>query len=837
MNKSILSKYGMHMIAVVLFAAISYIFYFPVLEGKRLVTNDNNVYRASAREIIEYREKYGEEPLWTNSMFSGMPAYQISIRYKGNLVRPLMNFLQTFKVPVAALFLTLLGFYILLVVYGVNPWLSIPGAIAFAFCSYNFIIIAAGHYTKAYAIAYVAPMLAGIILAMRKNRLAGAALAGLFLAFELIANHLQITYYTLLIVIIYGISELWFAVREKKLSDLLKSLGILIITVILAAGTNFTHLSTTNEYMKYTTRGGSNLSNDENDKGLDKTYATGWSIGINETLTLLIPGYMGGGSGIHFDRQTETYKTLQKYNAAQLASVFNKYRGDQPNTSSVYAGAIVIFLFILGLFIVEGREKWWLLAATVLSIFLSWGKNFMPLTSFFLDYFPGYNKFRAVSTILVIAGFTIPLMSALALRNVFQNQTEKKKFNRSLLISAGITAAICLFFTIVPGAGGKFISPVDNEIFQQLGVGADVRNTIETSLIYDRQKMLQDDAFRSLIFVVLAAFLLAAYYNKKINMKVAAAILTLLLLVDMWPVAKRYLNRDNFENTTARSEPYPMTSADKAILEDKSLSYRVLNLTESPFNDASTSNYHKSIGGYHGAKLQIYNELIQYCLLPEINGFISVFQNNKDPEALQAELSRGISGANALNMLNTKYIIIDAGSKPITNGNALGNAWFASKITFVDNADEEIGMISKFNPAQEAVVDKSFGNIITGEYFPVDSTASIILTSCKSNELKYSFRSPSDQLVVFSEIYYPAGWKSFIDSKEAPYFKSDYVLRGMVVPSGEHEIIFRFEPSSYSNGTKVQIASSFLLILLIAGSLFVTLRGNKPTASPDGTGE
>ena len=837
MKKSILSEYGIHIVAVVLFAAISYIYYFPVLEGKRLVTNDNNVYRASAREIIEHREKYGEEPLWTNSMFGGMPAYQISVKYKGNFIRPIMYFLQAFRVPVAALFIALLGFYILLVVYGVNPWIAIPGAIAFAFCSYNFIIIAAGHYTKAYAIAYVAPMLAGIILAMRKNRLAGAALAGIFLAFELISNHLQITYYALLIVIIYGISELYFAVREKKLPDLLKSLGLLVVAVLLAAGTNFTHLNTTREYTKYTTRGGSNLSIDENETGLDKTYATGWSIGISETLTLLIPNYMGGGSGIHFDRDTELYKTLQKYNGAHLAAIFSKYRGDQPSTSSVYAGAIVIFLFVLGLFLVEGRERWWLLAATILSILLAWGRNFMPLTSFFLDYFPGYNKFRAVSTILVIAGFTIPLMAGLTLRNIFRGQIEKKKFNRSLIISAGITGALCLFFTIFPGAGGKFIAPMDMEIFRQLRITPDIQSTLESALTYDREKMLQDDAFRSLIFIVLATLLLAAYYNKKINMKVAAGILTLLLLVDMWPVAKRYLNKDNFENVTAKAEPYPMTAADRAILEDKTPSYRVLNLTVSPFNDASTSNYHKSIGGYHGAKLQIYSELIEHSLAPEINGFISTFEKNRESESLQAELSKSIAEANALNMLNTKYIIADPESGPIVNGNALGNAWFVQKISIAENADEEITMVNDFNPANEAIIDRKFRDLISKETYTADSAGSVTLVSYKANELKYDFRASADQLVVFSEIYYPAGWKSYIDGKEVPHFKTDYVLRGMEVPAGNHEIVFRFEPQSYRTGTKVQIASSILLILLCAGSLFIVLKKKQSTSASDDTGE
>ncbi len=837
MKKINLSKYGVYFIAVLVFTAISYIYYFPVLEGRKLVTNDNNVYKASAREIIEYRGKYKEEPLWTNSMFGGMPAYQISVRYKGNLVRPIMYFFQGFRIPVAALFLALLGFYILLIVYGVNPWLAIPGSIAFAFCSYNFIIIAAGHYTKAYAIAYVAPMLAGIILAIRKNRLAGAAIAGICLAFELISNHLQITYYALLIVIIYGISELFFAIKEKKVPDLMKSLGVLIIAVILAAGTNFTHLNTTREYVKYTTRGGSNLTRDENTSGLDRAYATGWSIGINETLTLLIPNYMGGGSGFHFDRETETYKILQRYNATQLSSVFSKYRGDQPSTSSVYAGAIVIFLFVLGIFLVEGREKWWLLAATILAIFLSWGRNFMPLTNFFLDYFPGYNKFRAVSTILVIAGFTIPIMAALSLRNVFQNAIEKKKFNRSIILSAGITGGLCLLFTVLPRIAGGFISPLDREIFEQLRITPDIQNTFESALTYDRQRMLQDDAFRSLVFIVLTAFLLSAYYYKKIGMKLAVGILALLILVDMWPVSKRFLNTDNFQKTTLKTEPYPMTAADKAILQDKSPDYRVLNLTVSPFNDASTSNWHKSIGGYHGAKLQIYSELIERGLTPEINDFISTYQNNRESDQLSAALAGSLARANSINMLNTKYIIVDPDGMPLVNGNALGNAWFVEMVRTAENADEEISLINTFNPSREALIDKSFKNLLTKESYQTDPAGRIELTSYQPNELKYDYASSSDGLVVFSEIYYPAGWKSYIDGKEVPHFKADYVLRGMEVPAGNHEIIFRFEPESYRTGTRISFASSLLLILMCAGSLFIAIRNRRITTESDDTRE
>jgi len=604
--------------------------------------------------------------------------------------------------------------------------------------------------------------------------------------------------------------------------------------VILAAGTNFTHLNTTLDYTKYTTRGGSNLSKDENASGLDRAYATGWSIGIDETLTLLIPNYMGGGSSIHFDRGTETFKTLQRYNATQLSSVFSAYRGEQPSTSSVYAGSIVIFLFVLGLFLVEGREKWWLLAATILSILLSWGRNFMPLTNFFLDYFPGYNKFRAVSTILIIAGFTIPLMASLALKNVFQGTIEKKRFKISLIWSAGITGGICLLFAVFPGIAGSFISSNDLALFQQLRITPDIQNVFESTLTADRREMLQSDAFRSLIFIILAATLLAAYYYKKIAMKYAIGILALLFLFDMWPVSKRFLNESNFKKASAASEPYPMTIADKAILEDKSLSYRVLNLSVSPFNDASTSAWHESIGGYHGAKLQIYSELIQHCLTPEINNFINTYQNNSYPNQLSGELAGSLEEANSLNMLNTKYIIIDPQGLPLENDNARGNAWFVDSYRIVENADEEISLIESFDPSREALIDKSFRHLLSKENYPADSSRRIELTSYKANELIYHSTSASDGLAVFSEIYYPEGWKSYIDGNEVPYVKANYVLRAMEVPAGDHEIIFRFEPESYRTGTRVSFASSLLLILLCAGSLYMIFRKKETTTGSDG---
>ena len=819
------SKISTYTLITVIFIVLSYMYYSPVLEGKKLITNDTSVWKASAKEIFEHREKYGEEPLWTNSMFSGMPSYQISASYKGNLVKPVQKLLQIFKIPVSALFLTLLGFFILLLVFDLKPWLAATGAIAYAFGSYNFIILAAGHNTKAYAIAYMAPMIAGIILSFRKNRLAGAALAGLFLALEIAANHLQITYYTLLILIVFGISELWFTIKESKLLNLSKSLGLLAAIALFAVGANFAPLYTTMEYTDYTMRGGSNLSTSElsAQTGLDKEYATRWSLGTGETLTLLIPNIRGGASE-GLDRDSETFSLLQKYQATQLLPYFHGYWGKQPGTSPVYAGAIVIFLFFMGLFLVDKRDRWWLIAATVISIMLAWGKNFMGLTSLFFDYFPGYNKFRAVSMILVIAGFTIPLLGFLGLRNLFQGKIEPKKFYMAFKWSLGITGGLSLLFALFPAAAGNFSSPNDSALFAQLGLNPEMTSQFESALFTDRKALLQTDAFRSFAFIILAGSSIYFWYIKKLKLNYAIGILALLILLDLWTVDKRFLNNEMFRTQPENAEPYPMTTADREILKDSSPNYRVLNLSVSTFNDASTSNYHKSIGGYHGAKLQRYQELIMNGLSADINRIRSTAQNASSMEQLKAPLP----GCNSLNMLNTKYIIINPDGAPLVNEYALGNAWLVKSIRFVNGADEEMSLINSFNPGGEALVDKQFSDLLSNSEF--DSQGSIELISYKANELVYNYNSPTKSLAVFSEIYYPLGWEAYIDGVRSDYLRVNYLLRGMELPKGKHEIIFRFDPDSYHTGNNIAFVSSIILLLLIAGFAVLSFKKNRKTA-------
>jgi hypothetical protein len=802
-----------HLLAVAIFLSLSIIYFYPVLEGKVLHTNDGTVARNSSKEINDFRAKYGEEPLWTNSMFSGMPAYLISIKYPGNLMRYVDSILKFIKLPAASIFLTMVGFYILLLLFKVDTRLAIAGAIAYGFSTYFFFILSAGHNTKAIAIAYMAPMIGGIYYTYRHNAIKGALLTTLFVTLELIANHPQITYYSFLCILIFILAEFVFSFRKKEITAFIKNSAILIIPVLLAIGMNFGSIYTTYEYGKYSIRGKSDLSSlsTDNSNGLSKEYATQWSYGVDETLTLLIPNFKGGAN-IPFDPNSETVATLRKNNAAQYANQFQKYWGTQPWTDGpVYVGAIVVFLFVLGLVLIKGPEKWWLLAATLLSIMLAWGKNFMPLTNLFLDYFPGYNKFRAVTMTLVIAEFCMPLLGILALRDIFDGTTPKKEFFKGLKIALGFTGGLALLFVLFPGLAGSFLSPAEQQ--------GQLPGWLSSALISDRTSFLRSDAMRSFVLILLGAAVLLAFYYEKIRKEYAIICLALLFLFDMWFVDKRYLNADKFVRPAASEKLSAPSLADNFILKDTTY-YRVLNLGVSPFNDASTSRYHKSIGGYHGAKLRRYNELIDTSIIPEINKIISAAQKAKSIE----EIEPALAGLNALNMLNSKYIILSSNIPPLINSNILGNAWFIDSPFIVKNANEELSMINTFNPAKQAIVDARFKDQITNVNYPVSPGDNIQLVSFRPNELVYKYSSQGERLVVFSEIYYPAGWKAYLDGVEKPYFRTNYVLRGMVVPGGDHEIKFIFRPASYFVGNKISLASSLIFIILVAGYMAFTLK-------------
>ncbi|MFN8209102.1 MAG: YfhO family protein [Bacteroidales bacterium] len=802
-----------HLLVLLAFFLIAFVYFLPAYEGKSLFQPDVMHFNGMAKEIVDFRNETGKEPLWTNSAFGGMPAYQISTLYKENLVQYVHRIFMVGKTPANFLFLAFIGFYILMVVLGVRPLLGALGSIAFGFSSYFLIILAVGHNSKFVAMAYMAPVIAGMILAYRKHMLAGVALFGLALALQVYANHFQITYYLVFMVLLYGIFELVQAWKNKTIKKFALTTSLLAIISLVAALSDLNRLYTTWEYTKYSTRGQSELTSDNNStSGLDKDYATSWSYGKWETLTLLIPNFQGGASGGELSTSSHTYQWLKANQYAEARNIIKNmplYWGPQEFTEGpVYFGAIIIFLFVLGLILVKGPLKWWLVSITILSVVLGWGRYFPLVTNFFLDYVPMYNKFRTVSMILVIAQFAVPLLAVLMLKEFMEDKYSKKEFFNAFKWALGIAGGICLFFTVFPGMFFDFVSHKDALLLQN-GYNEEIMAAIRE----DRRVLLQGDALRSLFFILAAAGLLYFAFIKKLSVRNAIVFLGLIILVDLWSVDRRYLNEDRFVSKTQVREPYKASKADQFILQDKALSYRVLNLSVSPFQDASTSWFHKSIGGYHGAKMKKYQELIDHRIFDELMTLQKTFSQRPTGPAVDSALA----SITALNLLNTKYIILNPQYAPLENPYALGNAWFVKDYRIVENADEEIAALNTISPLQTAVVDKRFAGEIGDLKIVPDSAGRILLTEYKPNYLKYQSSAATDQLVVFSEIFYDKGWNAYVDGELNPHFRTDYTFRGMVVPSGTHTIEFRFEPRSYELGKNISLATSLMLILLFAG--------------------
>ena len=783
-----------HILVLLIFIAISFIYFSPVLEGKKLDQHDIKTYKGMSKEINDFRDSTGEEALWTNSMFSGMPAYQISVKYKKNLIQYVDKILTLgLPRPVNLLFLYLLGFYILLLTLKVDYRIAFIGSIAFAFSSYFFIIIQAGHMSKAHAIAYLPMVVAAVLYTYRGKMLLGGALTALAVALEVYTNHFQITYYLVLVLLIIGLFQLYKDFKNKNLPDFFKRSGILILAALLAAGTSLTRLKTTSDYGKESTRGKSELTSniDNKTQGLDKDYATQWSYGIAESMTLLIPNFYGGSSSssVLSLEDSKTLDFLKKFKNKKLANSLAQYKsssywGDQPIVSGpTYAGAIVIFLFILGLLFVKSELRIWLLLATIMSLMLAWGKNFMPLTNFFLDFFPGYNKFRAVSMILIIAEFTIPLLAFIALDKFLSSTIDNKEKQKPLKLAFYITGGLTLIFALFPTMFLDFTSEND---LNPLAAGVINPDNFLESLALDRSSLLSTDAWRSFIFIGLTFGVLMLYLRNSLKSQYVILIVGILVVCDMWNVNKRYLNDDNFVRKNKVKIPYKPTQADNFILNDKDPNFRVFNSSVSTFNDASTSYFHKSIGGYHGAKLKRYQELIEF------------------------HISKG--NMNVLNMLNTKYFISRDG-KPQLNTAALGNAWFINNINLVMNADEEIDALKDFDPINTAIVDNRFSNYIIPNLD--NSSSTIQLDIYKPNYLKYSSESTNDGIAIFSEIYYNKGWDAYIDGVKTDYFRANYVLRALNIPAGNHIIEFKFQPSVYSISENISLASSLILFILL----------------------
>ncbi|GAB3828126.1 YfhO family protein [Hymenobacter jeollabukensis] len=839
-----------HLLAVAFLLVLAVLYFSPIVfGGKTLSQHDIVQFNGGAREALLFRETTGQEALWTNSMFSGMPTYLISTRFPGDLTVYLTN-IFTFGLPpiVANLFAALFCGYLLFAALGMRPLVALVGAIAIGFTSYNLIILAAGHNSKSYALAYAPLVLAGLLVTFRRNWLVGGVLFALGLTMNIRANHLQITYYLLLLVLVFGVVELIFALREKRLPEFLRNTAVLAVGALLAVGVSFGRLYTTAEYGKYSIRGKSELKTpapaqpgqpaaapaEEGGSGLDHDYAFSYSYGIGETLTLLIPNYYGGASTSKLAADSNTGKALSgMVDPAQLDQYLAgmpTYWGDQPITSGpVYVGAVVVLLFVLGVFVADRRTRTWLLAATLFSIVLAWGKNFASFNDLMFDFFPGYNKFRAVSMALTIAQLAMPLLAVLALARVLRarpaataaplvaglpvaqkDTPEVAGLRRHLLMAVGITAGLCLL-ALVFSLGSDFAGPVDSQLPQGFPLDA---------LRQDRAALLRNDVFRSIFFIVATAGVLWFYLSRKLSLTLAASLVGLLVLADLWTADKRYLGENNFTNQTITAQFAP-TKADEYILADKTLHYRVLNLAN-PFNDAQTSYLHKSIGGYHGAKLRRYQELIERQISPEMQQLFQDLSTNGQ-----------VGNPRVLNMLNARYFISppqqNGEVQPIRNPGALGNAWFVSKVQPVQNPDQEMAALSTFDPATTAVIDVSKFPQATTSYVPGGST--IQLTSYSPNELKYTANATQNELAVFSEIYYADGWNAYLDGQQVPHLRADYVLRALPVRAGQHTIEFKFEPKEYRLGNIISMVSSVLLFLVIIGGVVFALRRNAAPAA------
>lgn len=798
-----------HLISIIVFLAVCLYLYHPVvMEGKILDSNDINQGVGASREIVEYRERTGKEALWTNSMFSGMPAYLISLNWSGAfLTTAVQRVLQlNLPRPIGEHFLLFLGFYLLLCAVGLTPLLAASGALAFGLGTFFGISIEAGHMWKIRAIAYMPMVLAGTILIYQGRMLAGFLSTSLALALEINANHLQITYYLALLLLVFGLAELIRTLREKTWGSFARHTAMVLAAVLLAAGLNTGRLWNTWEYGRYSTRGPSELSSlrDESSAGLERDYAFRWSSGKWETLTLLVPHLYGGASGGYRGRDSETGRVLRQNNVPldqirQIEFGTLGYWGDQPFTAGpVYTGAVVIFLFVLGLFVVDPKTRNWIVAAVLFSILLSWGSNFAAFNNFMFDFFPGYNKFRAVTMAIVIALTGIPLLAWLAVGSAIKAGWSKHLF-RSTLIALGITGGTCLFIALLA-------SPPRFEMDQFPGWLLD-------AIAQDRKAILRNDAFRSLFFVAAAWGLIYFTAKGKLPQLAASVLLAILVIADLLPVNTRYLHSERFVSK-GRQVFVQATEADLRIQQDPDPHFRVLNL-QNPFSEARTSYFHHSLGGYHGAKLRRYQDLIERHLDPEMQAIIGEGR-------LSGENSRVIS------MLNARYLIAGAGQDAvIPNQSALGNAWFVSELLQVRSPDEEIAALSEVDPALTAIIDVTKYDVPA---FGYDSAARIELVSYEPNRLVFESESAADGFAVFSEVYYPEGWTASVDGDGAPLLRVNYLLRAMAIPAGSHTIEMRFQPRSYYSGNRITAVVSFLYIALLGIAVAYRMKrsgGNK----------
>ncbi|MBO7201223.1 MAG: hypothetical protein J6V54_07515 [Bacteroidales bacterium] len=810
-----------HLGIVVLFFIISAIYFSPAFQGKVIQQGDTMKFNAMVNEARQFHEATGDYANWNSAMFSGMPAYQVGMAEpRSDIFTPFRSILTLtpfdLQLNVGILFLYLIAFYVCLVMMGVSPLLSLLGAVAFGLGSYNIIIIEAGHITKAYAISMMAPILVGMLLTLRKKYLLGGILFSFALGLQIAFNHIQITYYTAIAGVVLGITYAVYAIKDRWIKQFLTSVGVLLLGCAMALTINSRHLFVNQQYAEYTMRGGSEISVTPEDlykdgepksiagktSGLDIDYAYSWSYGKGETFTILVPGLYGGGSGETVSKDSEFYKNFRQTQAPL-------YWGDQPFTSGpVYFGAIVMFLFVLGLIIVKGPERWWILIATLLSIIMAWGKNFAAFNEFLFEYLPMYNKFRTPSMSLVIANVTTVLMAILALKTILNKEVAQKQLQKALYISAGITGGLCLLFIIFAGSF-SYSGLSDMQMAAQYG---NQWQAIQDILVSDRKDLLVSDSMRSLILILLAAATIWLFNSNKLkNQNWVVVAIVALTLFDLWGVDKRYLNDNNFVN---KNKITLQPTQDDLIIDEYARingdkDYRVFNVAVNTFNDSYPSAFHHQIGGYHAAKLRRYQDLIDFYLSRHIN-------------------------TDVLNMLNARYFVVpngQGGTAVQRNVAALGNAWFVDNCRLVDDPNAEILALNDFDPAQTAIVNKEFAELLAGKDLTRDSNSVIEPVHQQPynpDYLQYKSKTTKDQLAVFSEIYYKPDWIAYIDGERAEYIRVNYVLRAMVVPAGEHTIEFRNEAPLLHKLDKVAWAGSAIFGIIILGSIaMVIYKGRK----------
>lgn len=839
-----------HIIAVVAFIVVSLVFFSPVMEGKKLFQSDMAQFDGASKELHDYEKASGEGANWANAMFSGMPSYQIAFPQSNNIFNtiapPLTLWNRSFDAGI--FFIMMLGFYVFMCSMGAKPLISAFSALIYALGSYNVIIITVGHITKAWAMAMIAPILAGMILVFKRKYISGIIIFTLSLGLQIYFNHIQITYYTLIAALILGMTYLIYAIKEKQIKNFALSCGALIIAAVIAVMPNSSHLAINAEYAKHTMRGGSELTikaNDNtnnNEKGLTIDYAYAWSYGVGETLTMLIPDFRGGGSSDNrweslAENRLQEIQSTQPAQAShpQINQVVNQYAGstywgEQPFTAgTVYFGAIVIFLSLLGFLLIKGAERWWLLFATIVSILMSWGSNFMILNEFLFNHLPLYNKFRTPSMILVIANVTLVITAFLGLKEFFNKEIDNNKKTTSLFISGGIVGGFCLLCALLPDLFASFTSSQDSVFETMLG------NSFIQALYEDRKSAFTSDALRSFIFIAIAFVSLFLFAKDKLKKEIIViVIIGIASVIDLWQVDKRYISNDNYKKPyELEIQSTPALETIKADVEAKNINhYRVYNMAVNTFNDASTSFYVPSIGGYHGAKLQRYQDIISFHLTnpnyvqKDLND-TSLLKTNQIRQffyTYQQQIK--CPNLQVLNMLDTKYFILPVGQEggtAIENPEACGAAWFVENIKTVNTADEEILALNDFDPQHTAILNKEFASQLQNKDFSnADQQATITLQESpnKNPDLKiYKTKSTTAQLCVFSEIYYKEGWKAYIDGKEAPILRANYVLRALEVSAGEHTIELRCEPDTLKTFNIINLIGSILIVIFVIGAI------------------